>query len=131
MLLKWKIIAPLALTAAGAVATGIAVLKQKLPPEAPAADNGVMNNRVFAADAAVGKALPEDELLCQISDRDGPICTLPVSELPEGLLSMNRACFRGTPLRSVTIPGTVEAIDQWAFMDCSNLVNVIFENTEN
>ena len=40
MLLKWKIIAPLALTAAGAVATGIAVLRQKLPPEAPAADNG-------------------------------------------------------------------------------------------
>ena len=38
MLFKWKIIAPLALTAAGAVATGIAVLKQKLPPEAPAAD---------------------------------------------------------------------------------------------
>jgi len=37
MLVKWKVIAPLALTAAGAVATGIAVLRQKLPPEAPAA----------------------------------------------------------------------------------------------
>ena len=60
--------------------------------EAPAADNGVMNNRVFAADAAVGKALPEDELLCQISDRDGPICTLPVSELPEGLLVPDEPC---------------------------------------
>lgn len=38
MLLKWKIIAPLALTAAGAVATGIAILKQKLPPETLAPD---------------------------------------------------------------------------------------------
>ena len=39
MLLKWKVVAALSLTAAGAVASGIAVLKQKLPPEAPAADN--------------------------------------------------------------------------------------------
>ena len=39
MLRKWKVIAPLALTAAGALATGIAILKQKLPTEAPAAES--------------------------------------------------------------------------------------------
>ena len=40
MFAKWKIIAALGLTAAGAVASGIAVLLQKLPPEeaAPAGD---------------------------------------------------------------------------------------------
>jgi len=38
MLLKWKIIAALTLTAAGAVASGIAVLRQKLPPAPPAAE---------------------------------------------------------------------------------------------
>ena len=31
MLRKWKLIAPLALTAAGALASGVAILLQKLP----------------------------------------------------------------------------------------------------
>lgn len=39
MLRKWKVIAPLALTAAGALATGVAVLLQKLPKEVPAVEN--------------------------------------------------------------------------------------------
>lgn len=40
MLRKWKLIAPLALTAAGAVASGIAILMQKLPKEAAPASSG-------------------------------------------------------------------------------------------
>ena len=40
MLRKWKVIAPLALTAAGALASGVAILMQKLPKETPpTADN--------------------------------------------------------------------------------------------
>ena len=40
MLRKWKVIAPLALTAAGALASGVAVLMQKLPKNtAPAAES--------------------------------------------------------------------------------------------
>ena len=35
MLRKWKVIAPLALTAAGALASGVAILMQKLPKDAP------------------------------------------------------------------------------------------------
>ena len=40
MLRKWKVIAPLALTAAGALASGVAILMQKLPKNtAPAAES--------------------------------------------------------------------------------------------
>lgn len=40
MLRKWKVLAPLALTAAGALASGVAILLQKLPKEAaPASDS--------------------------------------------------------------------------------------------
>ena len=39
MLRKWKVIAPLALTAAGALASGVAVLMKKLPQDVPAAEN--------------------------------------------------------------------------------------------
>ena len=40
MFRKWKLIAPLALTAAGALASGVAILMQKLPKETPpTADN--------------------------------------------------------------------------------------------
>lgn len=40
MFRKWKVIAPLALTAAGALASGVAILLQKLPKEAsPAAES--------------------------------------------------------------------------------------------
>ena len=38
LFIKWKVIVPLALTAAGALASGIAVLRQKLPTELPAAE---------------------------------------------------------------------------------------------
>ena len=39
LLLKWKVIAPLAMTAAGALVTGIAILRQKLPTELPAEES--------------------------------------------------------------------------------------------
>ena len=40
MLRKWKVIAPLALTAAGALASGVAILMQKLPKDtAPVSDS--------------------------------------------------------------------------------------------
>ena len=39
MLRKWKLIAPLALTAAGALASGVAILMQKLPKEASPASS--------------------------------------------------------------------------------------------
>ena len=39
LLWKWKIIAPLAMTALGAAATGIAILRQKLPTELPDSEN--------------------------------------------------------------------------------------------
>ena len=37
---NWKVIAPLALTAAGALATGLAVLLKKTDEAAPAANSG-------------------------------------------------------------------------------------------
>ena len=39
LLWKWKVIAPLAMTAIGAAVTGIAILRQKLPTELPAEEN--------------------------------------------------------------------------------------------
>ena len=39
LFLKWKIIAPLAMTALGAAVTGIAILRQKLPTELPDSEN--------------------------------------------------------------------------------------------
>jgi len=39
LLWKWKIIAPLAMTAVGAAVTGIAILRQKLPTELPDSEN--------------------------------------------------------------------------------------------
>ncbi len=39
LLWKWKVIAPLAMTAIGAAVTGIAILRQKLPTELPAGED--------------------------------------------------------------------------------------------
>ena len=45
MLRKWKVIAPLALTAAGALASGVAILMRKLPKDtAPAAESAPAAN---------------------------------------------------------------------------------------
>ncbi len=47
MLRKWKVIAPLALTAAGALASGVAILMRKLPKDtAPAAESAPAANPV-------------------------------------------------------------------------------------
>ena len=60
--------------------------------EAPAeAAGGLMSSNAIYTGPASDKGLTE-ELLCQISDRNGPLRTLPVSELPEGLLLPAKPC---------------------------------------
>lgn len=49
-------------------------------------------------------------------------------ELPVGLTMIGARCFKNTGLRTITIPATVEGVEDGAFWNCSNLVSVHFED---
>ncbi len=48
-------------------------------------------------------------------------------EISSGVKSIGTDAFSGTALTEVTIPDSVESIDQWAFDGCSNLATVSFQ----
>ncbi len=59
------------------------------PPAAPA--GGLVGNAIPSYGTG-GKSAPTDETLCQISDRNGPLRELLLSELPRGLLVPDKPC---------------------------------------
>ena len=60
--------------------------------EMPAAPAGGLAGNAVPSNEARGGSAPSGEALCQISDRNGPLRELPLSELPRGLLVPDKPC---------------------------------------
>ena len=56
------------------------------------AAGGLMSSNAMPSLEAAEESLPTDEDFCRISDRNGPLRELPLSELPEGLLVPDEPC---------------------------------------
>lgn len=46
--------------------------------------------------------------------------------IPESVTTLGYGVFRGSGIKEIEIPAGIEAISNWAFMDCANLTKVVF-----